>query len=193
MKYCSHCGSSVEHKVPDDDNRKRFVCTSCDTIHYQNPNIVAGTIPVHEGKILLCKRAIEPRYGYWTLPAGFMENQETTEEAAMRETWEEAAAKVNINGLFTVISVPQIDQVHVYFRAELINGEFGIGPESLETKLYSEEEIPWDELSFPTVKRTLKQFFEDRKTGSYGVHVSDMIREPRQISKLTHPYRDDLE
>lgn len=179
MKFCSHCGQEVEHKIPEDDNRPRFVCISCETIHYQNPNIVAGTIPVYGDQVLLCKRAIEPRYGYWTLPAGFMENQETTVEAAMRETWEEAAARVNIDGLFTMINVPQIDQVHIYFRAELINGEYGVGPESLETRLYREDEIPWDEISFPTVKRTLKQFFADRAQGKFGVHVSDIIREPR--------------
>ncbi len=180
MKFCSHCASEVESKVPEDDNRPRFICVSCETIHYQNPNIVAGTVPVWNNQVLLCKRAIEPRYGYWTLPAGFMENQETTTEAALRETWEEAEAKVTVDGLYTVISVPQIDQVHMYFRATLTDGKFGAGPESLETQLYNEEDIPWDELAFPTVKRTLKLFFEDRKKGEFGVHVSDMIREPRK-------------
>lgn len=181
MKFCSHCGSEVEQKVPEGDNRPRYICTSCETIHYQNPNIVAGTVPVVGDKILLCKRAIEPRYGYWTLPAGFMENQETTSEAAMRETWEEAEARVEIDGLFTMINVPQIDQVHIYFRASVIDGKFGVGTESLETRLYSEDEIPWSELAFPTVKRTLKLFFEERKKGAYGVHVSDIIRDPRNV------------
>lgn len=190
MKFCSHCGESVAQRIPEGDNRLRFVCKACDTIHYQNPNIVAGTIPVWGDKVLLCKRAIEPRYGYWTLPAGFMENQETTAEAAMRETWEEAAAKVRIDSLYTMISVPQIDQVHIYYRATLIEGKYGIGPESLETQLYSEAEIPWDELAFPTVKRTLKHFFEDRRKGDFGTHVSDMVREPRQLDKDLHPYLD---
>lgn len=180
MKYCSHCGGDIEHKVPEDDNRHRHVCLVCNTIHYQNPNIVAGTIPVYNDKILLCRRAIEPRYGYWTLPAGFMENQETTTEAAMRETWEEAEAKVHIDGLYTMINVPQIDQVHIFFRASLIDGEFGVGPESLETKLFHEQDIPWDEIAFPTVKRTLKLFLEERKTRQFGVHVSDIIRGPRE-------------
>ena len=180
MKFCSHCASKVESKVPEDDNRPRFICVSCETIHYQNPNIVAGTVPVWNNQVLLCKRAIEPRYGYWTLPAGFMENQETTIEAALRETWEEAEAKVTVDGLYTVISEPQLDQVHMYFRATLTDCKFGAGPESLETHLYNEEDIPWDELAFPTVKRTLKLFFEDRKKGEFGVHVSDMIREPRK-------------
>jgi ADP-ribose pyrophosphatase YjhB (NUDIX family) len=182
MKFCSHCGSKVENKIPEDDNRLRFICLSCETIHYQNPNIVAGTVPVWNNQVLLCKRAIEPRYGYWTLPAGFMENQETTTEAALRETWEEAEAKVTVDGLYTIISVPQIDQVHIYFRAALIDGKFGAGPESLETQLFNEDDIPWDELAFPTVKRTLKLFFEDRKNGKFGVHVSDMIREPRDLT-----------
>lgn len=184
MKFCSNCGHKVEKQIPDDDNRERYVCLNCDTIHYQNPNIVSGTIPVWGEKVLLCKRAIEPRYGYWTLPAGFMENQETTEEAAMRETWEEAEAKVNLKGLFSMISVPQIDQVHVFFRAELREESYGAGQESLEVKLFDEHEIPWDEIAFPTVKRSLKQFFEDRKSGVYGTHVSDIYREPRQIPEF---------
>ena len=123
MNFCSACGHSVNLEIPEGDNRPRYVCPSCKTIHYQNPNIVAGTIPVYGDKVLLCKRAIEPRYGYWTLPAGFMENQETTREAAARETWEEAEAKVELLGLFTLIDVPQINQVHIYYRAELINDE----------------------------------------------------------------------
>lgn len=180
MKFCSHCGGDIEHKIPEDDNRLRHVCTVCETIHYQNPNIVAGTIPVFEDRILLCRRAIEPRHGFWTLPAGFMENQETTTEAAMRETWEEAEAKVAIQGLYTVINVPQIDQVHMFFRASIIDGKYGVGPESLETALFHEEEIPWDELAFPTVKRTLKLFLEERRMERFGVHVTDIIREPRK-------------
>lgn len=179
VKYCSSCGGDIDHIVPEDDNRLRHVCRVCETIHYQNPNIVAGTIPVHEDLILLCRRAIEPRYGFWTLPAGFMENQETTTEAAMRETWEEAEAKVTIDSLYTVINVPQIDQVHMFFRATVIDGKYGVGPESLETQLFHENDIPWDEIAFPTVKTTLKLFLEERAKNSFGVHVSDIIREPR--------------
>ena len=178
MKFCSQCGGGVEHKIPEDDNRPRFICVSCDIIHYQNPNIIAGTIPTYGNKILLCKRAIEPRHGYWTLPAGFMENQETTTEAAIRETWEEAEAKVTIDALYTVINVPQIDQVHMFFRATMIDGSYGAGPESLETQLFNEEDIPWDDLAFPTVKRTLELFFEDRKTQNFDVRVSDIVRKP---------------
>lgn len=179
MKFCSACGAPTEHRIPEDDNRPRHICTQCKTIHYQNPNIVAGTIPIHEDKVLLCRRAIEPRHGFWTLPAGFMENQETTTEAAMRETWEEAEARVNIDGLFTVINVPQIDQVHMFFRATIIDGAFGVGVESLETRLFLEEEIPWNDLAFPTIRKTLQLFFEERRIGVFNVHVTDIIRSPR--------------
>ena len=161
MKFCSQCGNNVEHKIPDADNRLRFVCVACETIHYQNPNIVAGTIPVYGDKILLCKRAIEPRYGFWTLPAGFMENKE---------------AIVEIDSLFSMINVPQIDQVHIFFLARLLEPKYAAGSESLEVELFSEEEIPWEEIAFPTVKRTLKLFLEDRQKGSFGMHVADIIR-----------------
>lgn len=177
MKYCSQCGSSVEHRVPEGDNRPRHVCSTCGEIHYSNPRIVAGTIPSWQGKVLLCKRAIEPRYGYWTLPAGFMENAETTTEAAIRETREEALAEVEVDGLFTMVNVPHIDQVHLFFRATLIDGRYGVGEESLDTQLFAEEEVPWEELAFPTVKETLKHFFEDRRREDYQVRVSD-IRKP---------------
>jgi len=180
MKFCSECGNKVEHKVPEDDNRLRYVCDTCDLIHYQNPNIVAGTVSVFGDKILLCKRAIEPRLGYWTLPAGFMENLESTNEAAIRETLEEAEATVDIDALFTVINVPQINQVHMFFRATMVDGKYGAGPESLETELFDEESIPWEDLAFPTVKRTLKLFLEDRKKPQFGVHVSDIIREQKE-------------
>lgn len=156
MNYCSDCGEQVEQRIPDGDNRHRYVCTHCDIIHYQNPRIIAGTVPVWDNRILLCRRAIEPRYGYWTLPAGFMENQETTVEAAARETREEALAEVHIEGLYAVIDVPHIDQVHIFYRATLIDGMYGAGEESLETQLFEPSDIPWDELSFPTVRKTLE-------------------------------------
>ncbi len=176
MKFCTECGNHVKQAVPKGDNRLRHICTHCEIIHYQNPKIVAGTLPVHEGKILLCKRAIEPRLGFWTLPAGFMENQETTSEAALRETLEEAEATVELDGLYTVINVPQIDQVHIFFRAHLINNHFGAGEETLETKLFSPEDIPWDEISFPTVFETLKQYITDHPLNHFPVHVKDIIR-----------------
>lgn len=174
MKYCSTCGQQVEQKIPEGDNRYRYVCVSCETIHYQNPRIIAGTVPVWDGKILLCRRAIEPRYGYWTLPAGFMENAETTIEAAARETLEEALAKVTIDGLFSIIDVPHINQVHMFYRATLVDGSFGAGEESLETRLFAADEIPWEEISFPTVKRTLEFFLSEMPSGNYGLHVSDI-------------------
>lgn len=177
MKYCSTCGQPVERRIPAGDNRHRFVCSSCNTIHYQNPRIVAGTLPIWEGRILLCRRAIEPRYGYWTLPAGFMENSETTVEAAERETLEEALAEVNIEDLYTMIHVPHIDQVHIFYRATLKNGRFGAGEESLETKLFSLDNIPWDEISFPTVRRTLEHYVEDVIKDVYPIRISD-IRYP---------------
>ncbi len=179
MKFCSQCGNKVEHKIPETDNRPRYVCVSCEFIHYQNPNIVAGTIPIWQDKVLLCKRAIEPRYGYWTLPAGFMENAETTTEAAIRETWEEAEAKVVIDGFFSMLNVPQVDQVHIFFRAHLLEPSFNSGSESLEVALFAEQDIPWNELAFPTVKKTLELYFEDRKKGFFGTHVADVIRPKR--------------
>ncbi len=174
MKYCSTCGHQVEQRIPQGDNRHRYVCVSCETIHYQNPRIVAGTVPLFEDKILLCRRAIEPRYGYWTLPAGFMENSETTTEAAARETLEEALAEVTIDELYTIIHVPHIDQVHMFYRATMPTEQFGAGEESLETRLFKMDEIPWDELSFPTVKRTLELFIEDHRRSSFSVHVEDI-------------------
>ncbi|KPQ27608.1 MAG: ADP-ribose pyrophosphatase [Marinobacter excellens HL-55] len=177
MKYCSTCGELVEQRIPEGDNRHRYVCLSCDTIHYQNPRIVAGTVPVWDGKILLCRRAIEPRYGYWTLPAGFMENAETTTEAAIRETLEEALAEIHVDGLYSIIDVPHINQVHMFYRATLKDGQFGAGEESLESRLFAPEDIPWDEISFPTVRKTLELFLGEMASGKYGVHVSD-IRHP---------------
>ncbi|PSF14398.1 NUDIX hydrolase [Marinobacter fuscus] len=180
MKYCSLCGQPVEQRIPEGDNRHRYVCVSCETIHYQNPRIIAGTVPVWQGRILLCRRAIEPRYGYWTLPAGFMENAETTIEAAARETREEALAEVTIDGLYSIIDVPHINQVHMFYRASLVDGSFGAGEESLESKLFSPDCIPWDEISFPTVRKTLELFLADQESGQFGVHVRDIRHPMRQ-------------
>lgn len=174
MKYCSTCGTTLTLQVPEGDNRERSCCTSCGAIHYVNPKIVVGTIPTFQGKVLLCKRAIEPRHGFWTLPAGFMELKETTHEGALRETWEEAGAKVNLGPLFTMFDVIRAEQVHMFFRAEMANADFFAGVESLEVKLYAEEEIPWDDLAFKTVTKTLKLFFEDRKSGRYTLHTGDV-------------------
>ncbi|ALG66867.1 NUDIX hydrolase [Beggiatoa leptomitoformis] len=174
MKYCSQCGATVEWKIPDGDNFPRFVCNQCKTIHYQNPKIVTGCVVEHENKILLCKRAIEPRYGLWTLPAGFMENKEAVEQAAIRETWEEAHAKVTPPTLYAVFSLSHISQVYIMFRAHLAEPSFSAGVESLEVRLFDETEIPWDVLAFPIVRQTLLRYFQERKTGNFSVHVEDI-------------------
>ena len=159
MKYCSHCSALVSFIVPQGDNRQRYVCNACEFIFYENPRIIAGSIPVFEGKVLLCKRAIEPRLGFWTLPAGFMENGETTEQAALRETYEEAYATPKLGPLFSVCNLSKGNQVHIFYLAEMTVAEFGSGPESLEVELYDEADIPWDEMAFGTVTQTLIAFF----------------------------------
>ncbi len=166
MNFCNHCGESVSQKIPPNDNRMRYVCDSCGTIHYQNPNVVAGVLPLivdNDGieKVLLCRRAIEPRYGYWTLPAGFMENGESLEEAAARESIEEANLKLNKLNLYFVMSLTHISQVYTMFIGQAKN-DFSPGIESLETKLFTESEIPWEQLAFPVVAKTLKSYFTDR-------------------------------
>ncbi|MFP3518554.1 NUDIX hydrolase [Pseudomonas sp. SIMBA_077] len=169
MKFCSQCGNSVSQRIPEGDSRLRYVCDHCHTIHYQNPNIVAGCLPTWGTQVLLCRRAIEPRKGYWTLPAGFMENGETVEQAARRETHEEACAQVQQLAIYTLIDVPHINQVHIFYRAQLQSLDFAAGEESLEVRLFDEADIPWSELAFRTVSRTLECFFSDRQTQSYPV------------------------
>jgi len=167
MKFCSQCGSTVELRIPEGDNLPRFVCSQCTTIHYQNPKIVAGCIPEWQDKILLCKRAIEPQYGFWTLPAGFMENNETTPNAAQRETQEEANANVEIISLYAMFDIPHISQVYLMFRARLLDLEFAPGEESLEVDLFTEDQIPWDELAFPVISETLKFYYQDRQRNQF--------------------------
>jgi ADP-ribose pyrophosphatase YjhB (NUDIX family) len=189
MKYCSECAHPVTVAIPEGDNRPRHVCTQCGTIHYQNPKLVIGSIPVWEQdgelKVLLCKRAIEPRHGYWTLPAGFMENEETTAEAAMRETEEEAGANVELGPLFTLLNVAHVHQVHLFYLARLRDLDYAAGIESLDVQLFAEHEIPWDDLAFPTIRTTLDYFFADRariRAGSqdgYGFHTQDITRPMR--------------
>lgn len=176
MNFCSHCGAEVILRIPEDDNRERYVCISCDMIHYQNPNVVAGCIPVWEDKVLLCKRAIEPRYGLWTLPAGFMEMGETTEEAAIRETLEEANARVAVQNLYVIINLPHANQVYMMFRSELTDLDFDPGHESLEVTLFPEETIPWDSIAFATIKQTLRFYFADRPSGKFPLHVGDIVK-----------------
>lgn len=179
-RFCMQCGSAkVELRIPHGDDRERHVCADCGYIHYLNPKVVVGTIPVWEDQILLCKRAIEPRYGLWTLPAGFMEEGETLEEGASRETLEEANARVTIEQMYSTISLPQISQVYVLFRAKLLDLDFSSGSESLDVKLFSEDEIPWDELAFRTVHDTLRHFFSDRSLGAF-VARNGEIRHPKR-------------
>ena len=174
VNYCSDCGAKVSKKIPEGDNRIRDVCDNCGRIYYQNPLIVAGTLPVFQDKVLLCKRAIEPRKGYWTLPGGFMELGETLEQAALRETWEEAGARVKIKSLYTLFNIIHVGQLSVFFRAELTEPEFFAGEESLEVRLFSEDEIPWDELAFNTIRKTLKHFFHDRQSSSFNQKIEDI-------------------
>lgn len=187
MKFCSHCGSSqLDFRVPEGDTLKRYVCATCATIHYQNPKVVVGCLPVWEDRVLLCKRAIEPRLGLWTLPAGFLENGETLLAGALRETDEEAGARVEIGALYTLISLPHISQVYVMFRARLLDLDFAPGPESLEVRLFEEKDILWDQLAFRTIARTLRNYFLDRKRGEFPVHVSALekrvVREPSLLA-----------
>ena len=175
MKFCSNCASPVVKRVPPGDNVPRWVCDTCGDIHYQNPKLVVGAIAEWDGRLLLCRRAIEPRYGYWTLPAGFMENGETAAQAALRETLEEAGARIELLAPFSMISVPYVNQVHLFYRARLLDLEFKPGEESLEVALYEEAQVPWKDIAFRTVGLTLKHWFAERRTGTYGFHAEDIL------------------
>ncbi|MBA4741216.1 MAG: NUDIX hydrolase [Azoarcus sp.] len=170
MKFCSHCAHPVDWRIPAGDTLPRHVCSKCDTVHYVNPKLVVGAIVEHQGRILLCRRAIEPRLGFWTLPAGFMENGESTSEGAARETLEEACARIEVGELFTLIDVPHINQVNLMYRARLIGTEFAAGDESLEVALFDEHEVPWDALAFRTISLALRHYFDDRRIGRFGFH-----------------------
>ena len=183
MKFCSSCGGSISLKIPDNDNRQRHICDECGMVHYQNPKVVTGAIVTWEDKILLCKRAIEPRYGTWTVPAGYMENGETSYQGALRETWEEAKANIQIDDLYAIVNLPHINQVYMLFRAQLKDTDYAPGEESLEVDLFTEDEIPWDQLAFPLVEETLKLFFDDRQENHYPLRMLDIVRlqgEPRR-------------
>jgi len=174
MNFCSHCGAPVELYVPQGDSLARHVCPRCATIHYVNPKLVIGCVAEWQGDILLCRRAIEPRCGFWTLPAGFMENGETTRQAALRETLEEACARVEIDDLFCLVNVPYIDQVHLFYRARLLAADFAAGSESLATALFPEADIPWHELAFRSVAFCLRAYLADRRYGTFAFHESDL-------------------
>ncbi len=175
IKHCRDCGGAVAYRLPDNgDTHTRAVCTACHTIHYENPLNVVGTVPYLGDRVLLCLRNIEPRRGKWTLPAGFMELGETTAQGAGRETDEEAGANFEMEGLFSVLSVPRVGQVHLFYRARLLNDRFDPGPETIEARLFAEDEIPWDDIAFRTVRETLLRYFDDRRRGIFSVHTLDI-------------------
>ncbi len=174
MKYCSNCGASVSRRTPNDDNRERWVCDDCGMVHYQNPLVVVGCVAERDGKVLLCKRDIHPRYGYWTVPAGFMELGETVAGGAARETLEEACATVELGHLFALVDVVDAGQVHLFYTGKLV-GDYGVGEETQEVGLFTEEQIPWDEIAFQSSVFALRKYFEDRGKNR-GVHVHELRR-----------------
>jgi ADP-ribose pyrophosphatase YjhB (NUDIX family) len=181
MKFCTYCGGSLRHGTPEGDDRPRHICDACGAIHYQNPKVIAGCIPVWQDRVLLCKRAIEPRLGYWTLPAGFMELGETLAEAACREAREEANVEVELDQLYAMFSLPHISQVYAFFRARMVEERFSAGAESLEVRLFREAEIPWDEISFETVYRSLRLFFADLRNGGFVFRLEDIGPDSRKM------------
>ena len=175
IKHCKNCGSAVEYRLPDDgDTKQRAVCPACGTVHYENPLNVVGTVPYWGDQVLLCKRNIEPRWGKWTLPAGFMELNETVAQGAARETLEESGAVFELEGLFSLVNVAQVGQVHLFYRARLLSEQFDPGHETLEARLFTEAEIPWEEIAFRTVKETLTRYFDDRRSGKFSIHTLDL-------------------
>ena len=174
MNYCTQCGTHVELRIPAGDSHLRHVCPQCGEVHYLNPKLIIGCIAEWERRILLCRRAIEPRHGLWTLPAGFMENGESTLQAALRETLEEACARVKVEQLFALVNIPHISQVHLFYRARMLDTNFSPGEESLETRLFAESEVPWDELAFSSVALCLKAYFGDRRAGRFEFHENTL-------------------
>lgn len=174
MNYCSHCGAKVEFRIPEGDTLPRHVCPACHTVHYQNPKIVVGCIPESEGKILLCRRAIEPGYGLWTIPAGFMENHEAADAGAARETLEEACARVEIGPLYSFYNLPRLSQVYLIFRGRMLDGHFKAGDETLEAGLFPEGDVPWNDIAFTVVRETLQRYFDDMRRGSFAFHFATL-------------------
>jgi ADP-ribose pyrophosphatase YjhB (NUDIX family) len=174
IRFCRACGAAVSYRIPPEDNRERALCPACGTVHYENPCNVVGTVPVWGDQVLLCKRAIEPRYGLWTLPAGFLELGETTAEGAVRETIEEAGAQIELGALFSVLNVARVGQLHLFYLATMKSTELAPGSETLEARLFRQDEVPWDEIAFRTVRETLQFFFADRRRGHFSVHCADI-------------------
>ena len=175
MKYCNQCGSKLEYRIPEGDDRLRFICDACQTIHYQNPKLVVGCIPVWKDRILLCRRSIEPRYGKWTIPAGFFEQGETVEAGAKRELYEEAGASVEFLEPYALYNIPFISQVYLIFRGPLKDKNFRAGYESLETLLFREDEIPWNDLAFTVVREVLRRYYKDGLTGVFPFYMDDIL------------------
>ena len=174
IHFCPQCGENVAFVIPPGDSLPRHVCSSCGHIHYENPRLIVGCVAEWEGRILLCRRAIEPRRGFWTLPAGFMENGETTAEAAARETYEEAGARISIDAPFALISIAAINQVHLFYRARLTDPDYAAGEESLEVALVEPEEIPWDDLAFRSIAECLQRYLDDRSKGNFAFHETTL-------------------
>jgi ADP-ribose pyrophosphatase YjhB (NUDIX family) len=171
IQHCALCGAATQYRVPGDDNRERAVCSGCGEIHYENPINVVGTVPVWGDQVLLCRRNIEPRYGMWTLPAGFLELGETVSAGALRETEEEAGAHIELQELFTVLDVVRAGQLHLFWRARMLDTHLAPGPETIEARLFREDEVPWEQIAFRTVRQTLEHFFADRKAGHFVLHT----------------------
>ena len=179
--FCNACGSRVEHRVPEGDQLPRHLCPSCGHIQYFNPRVIVGCIPEWEdGRVLMCKRNIEPRFGLWTFPAGFMELGETTAQGAARETREESEADVEVGQMLAVINVPYVSQVYIVHHGRMRSPHHAPTPESSQTRLMTEAEIPWDEIAFPTVHHSLRFYFADRARGRFEVHTLDLTRMPQR-------------
>lgn len=177
MNFCSSCGKPLIKRIPEGDNRERHVCDHCETIHYQNPRVISGIIPVYDNQILLCRRAIQPRKDLWTLPAGFLENGESSLQGALRECDEEANATVINAELYAVFDIPEINQVYTFYRGDMNEAVYSPSLESTEVELFHERDIPWSELAFPAIELALYHFFNDRRDGSFTIR-HDVIRRP---------------
>ena len=171
INYCSNCGKEVSYGIPPGDDHERYYCKSCGHVHYQNPRMVVGTLPEYDGRILMCRRAIDPCYGLWTLPAGYLENGETVTDGAIRETREEACADITNLSAYALYSIPHINQVYMVFRARLLNENFRAGEESMEVRLYEEKDIDWKEIAFPSIRESMRLYFEDRRAGDFSLHM----------------------
>jgi ADP-ribose pyrophosphatase YjhB (NUDIX family) len=176
MKFCSNCAYPISFNLVEGEHIPRFHCTSCGVIHYVNPKIIVGCLPIWEDKVMLCKRGIEPQYGLWNIPGGFMENEETTEEGAVREMFEETKGAVNVIGLHTVFNVVPVNQVHLHFLVEMKDLNFSLTPESIDIQLFKEEDIPWQDIAFASTKFALRKYFEDRKNNTRNTHTGSLLQ-----------------